>query len=39
MGEYVRDWEVKGNRLKYLEQFKEEAITLSKERFGDINEQ
>ena len=37
-GEYVRDWEVKGNRLKYLEQFKEEAITLSKERFGDINE-
>jgi len=37
-GEYVKDWEVKGNRLKDLEQFKEEAIALSKERFGDINE-
>lgn len=36
-GEYVRDWEVKGNRLKDLEQFKEEAIALSKERFIDIN--
>lgn len=38
-GEYVKDWEIKGNRLKYLEQFKEEAVALSKERFGDINEQ
>lgn len=36
-GDYVKDWEVKGNRLKDLEQFKEEAIALSKERFIDIN--
>lgn len=36
-GEYVKDWEIKGNRLKYLEQFKEEAVALSKERFIDIN--
>ena len=38
-GEYVKDWEVKGNRLKDLEQFKEEAIALSKERFVDINKE
>lgn len=36
-GEYVKDWEIKGNRLKDLEQFKEEAIALSKDRFIDIN--
>ena len=38
-GEYVKDWEVKGNRLKDLEQFKEEAVALSKERFVDINKE
>ena len=34
----MQDWEIKGNRLKDLEQFRKEAVILSKQKFGDIND-
>lgn len=37
-GDYVQDWEIKGSRLKDLEQFKDKAVSLSKQKFGDIND-